>query len=103
MAERPHLVEDRLPSCCKAEQSVHSSTCNGSKPTYATRWGPPSCCVRRCSALTMKNINHNIDIDLETPQITCANIITMKNTTCSGACCVIINISADEQQLLKHS
>ena len=32
----------------------------------------------------------NMEIDLETPQIRCANIITMENATCSGACCLII-------------
>ena len=51
----------------------------------------------------MKNMNHNMELDLETPQIRCANIITMENATCSGACCVMVNRSADEQQLLKHS
>ena len=51
----------------------------------------------------MKNMNHNMELDLETPQIRCANIITMENTTCSGARCVMIKRTADEQQLLKHS
>ena len=51
----------------------------------------------------MKNMNHNMEIDLETPQIRCANIITMENATCSGASCLMINRSADEQQLLIHS
>ena len=49
----------------------------------------------------MRNMNDNMELDLETPEIRCANIITMENATCSGACCV--NRSADEQQLLKHS
>ena len=39
------------------------------------------------SGLTMKNMNHNMEIDLETPQIGYANIITMENATCSGVCC----------------
>ena len=43
------------------------------------------------------------EIGLETPQIRCANIITMENATCSGACCLMVNISADEQKLLIHS
>ena len=51
----------------------------------------------------MTNLNYNMEIDLETPQIRCANITTMENATCSGTCCIIINRSADEQQLLKHS
>ena len=51
----------------------------------------------------MKNMNHNMELDLETPQIMYANIITMENATCSGACCAMVNRSADEQQLLKHS
>ena len=79
-------------------QSVHSPTCDGSKPAYATGWGEDW-----LSGLTMKNMNHNMEIDLKTPQITRANITTLENATCSGACCVMINISADEQQLLKHS
>ena len=36
-------------------------------------------------------------------QIRCANIITMEKATCTGACCVMINRSADEEQLLKQS
>ena len=65
-------------------------------------YGSP-CCVGRFSGLTMKNMNHKMEIDLETPQIRCVNIITMENATYSGACCVMINIYVDEQQLLKHS
>ena len=30
-------------------------------------------------------MNHNMELDLETPQIRCANIITMEKSTCSGA------------------
>ena len=79
-------------------QSVHSPTWDGSKPTYATGWGEDW-----LSELTTKNMNHNMEIYLETPQIRCANIITMENATCNGACCLVINRSADEQHLLKHS
>ena len=51
----------------------------------------------------MKNTNNSMELDLETPQIRCANIISMENATCSEACCVMDNRSADEQELLKHS
>ena len=96
MAELPHLVVDRLHSCCEAECSF---SCLGRVKTYLrNRMGEDW-----LSGLTMKNMNHNMEIDLESPQIRCASIITMENATCSGACCLIINRSADEQHLLKHS
>ena len=45
---------------------------------------------------------HTVSI-INVTQIRCANIITIEKVLSSGACCVMINRSADEKQLLKHS
>ena len=45
---------------------------------------------------------HTVSI-INVTQIRCANIITMAKATSTIASCIMINRSADGQQLLKHS